>query len=609
MVREAHYAYCDNPGVCAVCEQTFTDGILIHIEDWSTKFYNAEYHWHACYCRMRNFHAATHYASCDNPAVCAECGISYSGQDIRHVYEGYSLRDDDTYHWQICIHCGQELMQPHAAYCYAPNVCYLCGQDYAGNNIVHNALYSDLFYDETCHWTECEDCGQRIYQAEHTFNEEGCIFCGFSNDEYKVVDCGKCWENRYWTLDSTGVLRITSNAPREAREKQWDADAVRRVIIGPGIENIPASAFMGLKNLASAWVREGTTSIGSHAFSNTPLAEVFLPESLETLEFGVFFRCAHLVKISIPDKVETIYNETFFGCSSLENIILPVSLKQVISYAFQESDNLANVYYEGSEAGWKAIIIAESGNAPLLNARVHFARTDFTVTFDTNNPNNQYTDVQHSENGQLVIGEEYPLYRPYITADGPEISHECLGWALNADAEEPDYVAGDALTLDKDTTLYAVWQKKQITISFDPLGGSMNEPTVMTVPWGETIILPKPTRPGYRFGGWQYPNIGGNWNVEGDTLTVNRTRSYTALWMEVSDLNLPLDTKTVEAEAFAGLSVRSVTIPPAVTSIGSRAFADNEQLTDVWIYGLFVDAAGDAFEGCPNVTLHWEAAD
>ena len=69
-------------------------------------------------------------------------------------------------------------------------------------------------------------------------------------------------------------------------------------------------------------------------------------------------------------------------------------------------------------------------------------------------------------------------------------------------------------------------------------------------------------------------------------------------------LTIPVSVETVEEEAFAGSGAAVVVITSGVQTIGKRAFADCEELTDVVLPNHDIDIANDAFSGCGNVVFH-----
>lgn len=68
-------------------------------------------------------------------------------------------------------------------------------------------------------------------------------------------------------------------------------------------------------------------------------------------------------------------------------------------------------------------------------------------------------------------------------------------------------------------------------------------------------------------------------------------------------LILPAELREIGKESFVGIRAEEVVLPQYLQSIGSRAFADNEQLMLVLIPESVVFIADDAFEGCHSLTF------
>ncbi|MEE5993784.1 MAG: leucine-rich repeat protein, partial [Oscillospiraceae bacterium] len=124
------------------------------------------------------------------------------------------------------------------------------------------------------------------------------------------------------------------------------------ITIPDSVTTIGSSAFSGCTSLTSVTIPDSVTTIGEFAFSEcTRLTSVTIPDSVTTIEAGAFSGCTSLTSVTIPDSVTTIGNDAFYGCT-----------------------NLKDVYYTGTKEQWNAITI-DFGNAPLLNATIHFNST------------------------------------------------------------------------------------------------------------------------------------------------------------------------------------------------------------------------------------------
>ncbi len=125
----------------------------------------------------------------------------------------------------------------------------------------------------------------------------------------------------------------------------------------------------------------------------------------------------------------------------------------------------------------------------------------------------------------------------FTTAPTPELKgHDCVGWV---DEEEPPNVIaspGDEVPCpDKNITLYASWQPRSYTISFDPQGGVLDSVEPITAVYG--LPLPDassfiPKRSGYAFEGWF------NQPIDGERMYSSAGTACMDKWDTDSDLTL-----------------------------------------------------------------------
>ena len=96
------------------------------------------------------------------------------------------------------------------------------------------------------------------------------------------------------------------------------------ITIPDGVTSIGDYAFKGCSGLTSITIPDGVTSIGSYAFSGCRgLTGITIPDRVTSIGRTAFYNCSGLTNIIISDSVTTIGSSAFGGCSSLENITLP----------------------------------------------------------------------------------------------------------------------------------------------------------------------------------------------------------------------------------------------------------------------------------------------
>ena len=214
---------------------------------------------------------------------------------------------------------------------------------------------------------------------------------------------------------------------------------------------------------------------------------------------------------------------------------------------------------------------------------------EYTLTFNMNGGIGSIAPIYVQDGSPCTIPATVPTWS----------GHDFKGWARSKTATAAEYAPGDIYP-GGTATLYAVWKIKDNyhEVTFDSVYGGYS---TRMVQYGKPIgILPQPRIFGHYFRGW--------YTESGERVTENTVvtgdLALTARWAESPGIVLPDDTTTIEDEAFIGTTLTDVLIPDKVTSIGSKAFADNDNLYTVVVYSRTLTIASDAFENCPNLSVY-----
>lgn len=184
------------------------------------------------------------------------------------------------------------------------------------------------------------------------------------NNEFYIVEQGKCGENIRYRLTSDDTLIISGSGQIydfdyygmivNSSTPFFDGKNYERVIIGKDIRQI-GSCFLNCSLLASIDVdafNPDYTSIDGVLYNKdiTTLIrcpegkeKVTIPHSVTEIGTEAFHGCSSLIEIKIPHGVTKIGLRTFYGCSSLEKIVIPNSVSRIGWSAFENCTSLSFV--------------------------------------------------------------------------------------------------------------------------------------------------------------------------------------------------------------------------------------------------------------------------
>ena len=285
---------------------------------------------------------------------------------------------------------------------------------------------------------------------------------------------------------------------------------------------------------------DGTTAI---AYNGTA-TDVVIPDGTTALGDALFKNNTAITSVRVPDSVIALGTQTFYGCSALADVWLPGHLTSIGPRTFLNTT--ATVY-----------VSAESATAVALSyRRVPFTTADgytllYSVTSLTGTPSAVWLISYHGDSARLIL---------------------------------PETMGGIALT----------------QIGANAFDGC-SQLSMLVVPKGVTAIgdnafsgCPEATV-------WVYPNSAAHTYVvsKGD-IPFGVIGAHTPV---DNALTLPSGLKTIQKEAFAGLTVSEIVIPDGCETIAERAFADCASLAHAVIPSTVTEIAPDAFAGCDGLSI------
>ena len=200
---------------------------------------------------------------------------------------------------------------------------------------------------------------------------------------------------------------------------------VKKVILPDSLKILSEGAFYSCTNLEEVILNEGLTDMLWSAFCYCDnIREITIPDSVEFIAQTVFGNCYGLEKVNIStnSNLMIIGLGAFHDCTSLDNIYIPPKvieldnigattsrsgskggngsfyscpaittlkfsrgLTRIYNGTFINSNNISEVYYEGTEAEWRAINIG-TNNGRLSNWEAEVAAGNLTMHFEAEYP-------------------------------------------------------------------------------------------------------------------------------------------------------------------------------------------------------------------------------
>ena len=183
-------------------------------------------------------------------------------------------------------------------------------------------------------WTDTEDritaaaCSGTVeFVNDFTYLEDGAHIHATAENLAggALLPCSSCGESVYWRIDD-GLLSIFGQGDM-ASYNTWD--------------DVPAP-WAGL-NYSTAVIESGVTSVGKHAFYESGLTAVTIPEGVTLIGEDAFMYCHSLTEVTIPDSVTRIKICAFNECSSLVSLTLGSGLQYIDLGAFGDCNSLTSL--------------------------------------------------------------------------------------------------------------------------------------------------------------------------------------------------------------------------------------------------------------------------
>ena len=516
---------------------------------------------------------------------------------------------------------------------FIPTLCYAWG-------IEINGIYYSLDNDNK---TACVESGHGVFS-------EGIVFNYYSGDVVlpETVD----YQGTIYTVASIrGGHENSGYMPYNAGP--FENSNITSIRIPKTIKTIEAYTFNGSKSLVSVIFEGNVESIGNGAFKGCSSIESFeIPEGVETLNYETFEGCSSLESLTIPTTLKEIggymggfdnlkalkikdlaawCNVSIFG-GSMENplyyaqhlylngeevkeLVIPQEVTVIGNDVFSGCEGITSVeFHKGVESiGWRCF--SDCNNLETITIRGFGTKIKEQAFHNCSKLKDIYCDTEKCPD----IVREY---------DFDESTYE------NATLHVKDY-AVESFKADETWSKFKHFDVEKVTdfkLAYY-VDGEIYK-TELHKYEDEITPEPNPTKKGHTFSGWSdIPATmpGKDVDVKGsfgwskitkdkvvyqvrDTLNnysaVIGNDNASGMITIAPDIDFDYSYKvtSIVDKAFNGCKgITSIDIPATITSIGERAFANIDKLTDVTIYAEAVpETDRTAFESSyiDYVTLH-----
>jgi hypothetical protein len=336
----------------------------------------------------------------------------------------------------------------------------------------------------------------------------------------------------------------------------------------------------------------GVLSIGSSAFRNcTGLTGIAIPQGITTIDWYVFENCTSLTSVTLPINLTTIGGNAFSNCTSLTDIIIPKSVNSVGNDAFQNWDASQSItigYCSQAAADTAWGISWRSNCSAVLNyGDMHYWQWVSTATATDNG-----TETKVCGCGKIdETSTRFSYAVGNLTNDYFELISTTSWRVKRGDTEPPAVVHIPAYRLNTVTDTYLPVTEIGWTNSGTYSGTFYGRSNIIAVHIPDTVTAIN----GSAFDSCSITSV----IIPASVTSIDR---FAFMYSGLTSITF-LGGVTIHDRAFSYCAaLDNITISPVgVTVIGSQAFLNCTNLSNVTILDGETYIGGQAFETCTNL--------
>ena len=123
------------------------------------------------------------------------------------------------------------------------------------------------------------------------------------------------------------------------------------------VTDVPYEAFSGCTNMASITLPSSITGLAGGAFVNcSSLTSIVIPNSVtNNISSNIFSGCSSLANVTLSNNQTIITSSMFENCTSLRSITIPNSIYSINAYAFTGCTNLATINVGSGNSAYTSV--------------------------------------------------------------------------------------------------------------------------------------------------------------------------------------------------------------------------------------------------------------